>query len=34
MRDTLVAPVLVDLRNVYRREEVEAAGFAYTAVGR
>lgn len=29
----MVAPVLVDLRNVYRREEVEAAGFAYTAVG-
>jgi UDPglucose 6-dehydrogenase len=26
--------VLVDLRNVYRRAEVERAGFAYTAVGR
>ena len=30
----MTAPVLVDLRNVYRREEVEATGFAYTAVGR
>ncbi len=28
------APVLVDLRNVYRRDAVEAAGFSYTAVGR
>lgn len=26
--------VLVDLRNVYRRDEVEGAGFSYTAVGR
>jgi len=26
--------VLVDLRNVYRREVVEQAGFAYVAVGR
>ncbi|EZP55974.1 UDP-glucose dehydrogenase family protein [Sphingomonas sp. RIT328] len=30
----MAAPVLVDLRNVYRRDEVEGAGFAYTAVGR
>ena len=30
----MAAPVLVDLRNVYRRDEVEQAGFAYTAVGR
>ncbi|MHA0317610.1 UDP-glucose dehydrogenase family protein [Sphingomonas melonis] len=34
LKALMVAPVLVDLRNVYRREEVEAAGFAYTAVGR
>ena len=27
-------PALVDLRNVYRREDVETAGFIYTAVGR
>jgi UDPglucose 6-dehydrogenase len=28
------APVLVDLRNVYRPEEVRAKGFAYTSIGR
>ncbi len=28
------APVLVDLRNIYRPEDVRAAGFAYTSVGR
>ena len=27
-------PVMVDLRNVYRREAVEGAGFVYVAVGR
>ena len=27
-------PVLVDLRNVYRPEEVRAKGFAYTSIGR
>ena len=27
-------PVLVDLRNVYRQKEVEAAGFTYFSVGR
>ena len=31
---TVAAPVLVDLRNVYRREAVEGAGFRYVAVGR
>jgi len=30
----LKAPILVDLRNVYPRDMVESAGFAYTAVGR
>ncbi|QKR98732.1 UDP-glucose/GDP-mannose dehydrogenase family protein [Sphingomonas sp. CL5.1] len=30
----MAAPVLVDLRNIYDREEAERAGFAYTAVGR
>ncbi|WP_293874152.1 MULTISPECIES: UDP-glucose/GDP-mannose dehydrogenase family protein [unclassified Sphingomonas] len=34
LKAIMAAPVLVDLRNVYRREDVEAAGFAYTAVGR
>ena len=28
------APVLVDLRNVYRPDEVRAKGFAYTSIGR
>ena len=34
LRTIMAAPVLVDLRNVYRRDDVEQAGFAYTAVGR
>ena len=34
LKGVVGAPVLVDLRNVYRRDAVEAAGFAYTAVGR
>jgi UDPglucose 6-dehydrogenase len=28
------APVLVDLRNIYRPDDVRAAGFAYTSIGR
>jgi UDPglucose 6-dehydrogenase len=28
------APVLVDLRNIYQAENVRAAGFAYTSIGR
>lgn len=28
------APVLVDLRNVYRADEVRAAGFTYSSIGR
>ena len=28
------APVLVDLRNIYKPDEVRAAGFTYTSVGR
>ncbi len=34
LKATMAAPVLVDLRNVYNRGQIEAAGFAYTAVGR
>ncbi len=34
LKQVMAAPVLVDLRNVYRRDEVEGAGFTYTAVGR
>ena len=34
LRQTMRAPVLVDLRNVYRRAEVEAQGFSYSCIGR
>ncbi|WP_267414615.1 MULTISPECIES: UDP-glucose/GDP-mannose dehydrogenase family protein [unclassified Sphingomonas] len=34
LKELMVVPVLVDLRNVYCRGDVEAAGFGYTAVGR
>ncbi len=34
LRTLMVAPTLVDLRNVYRRNAVERAGFTYCAVGR
>jgi UDPglucose 6-dehydrogenase len=30
----MAAPVLVDLRNVYRAEDVAAQGFTYESVGR
>ncbi|MCU6455854.1 UDP-glucose/GDP-mannose dehydrogenase family protein [Sphingomonas sp. A2-49] len=34
LKTIMAAPVFVDLRNVYHRDDVEGAGFAYTAVGR
>jgi len=34
LKRAMATPVLVDLRNVYRRGEVEALGFAYASVGR
>ncbi|MDB5696509.1 MAG: UDP-glucose 6-dehydrogenase [Sphingomonas bacterium] len=34
LKAVMAAPVMVDLRNVYRRETVEGAGFTYLAVGR
>ena len=34
LKKVVATPVLVDLRNIYRRDTVEAAGFSYTAVGR
>jgi UDPglucose 6-dehydrogenase len=34
LRETMRTPLLVDLRNIYRRREVEAKGFAYDCVGR
>jgi UDPglucose 6-dehydrogenase len=34
MRDLMACPVVVDLRNVYRSEEMRKHGFAYSCVGR
>jgi UDPglucose 6-dehydrogenase len=34
IRKLAKAPVLVDLRNIYNPDEMRAAGFAYTSVGR
>jgi UDPglucose 6-dehydrogenase len=33
-RGLLNDPILVDLRNIYRPEEMVAAGFEYTSIGR
>ena len=32
--DLMTCPVIVDLRNVYRPEDMKKHGFAYTCVGR
>jgi len=34
VKELLSEPILVDLRNIYPRDVVEAAGFSYTGVGR
>ncbi len=34
LKSVMKAPVLVDLRNIYRHDEVAKHGFAYTSVGR
>ena len=34
MKGLLKTPLLVDLRNLYSRSDVEAHGFTYVAVGR
>ncbi|MEP4377484.1 MAG: UDP-glucose/GDP-mannose dehydrogenase family protein [Alphaproteobacteria bacterium] len=34
MQSLLKAPIMVDLRNIYRPEEMAAAGYHYTSVGR
>jgi UDPglucose 6-dehydrogenase len=34
LRDLMACPVVVDLRNVYRPEEMQRHGFAYACVGR
>jgi UDPglucose 6-dehydrogenase len=34
LRDLMACPVMVDLRNVYRPDDMKKYGFAYTSVGR
>ena len=34
LKDVMAQPVLIDLRNVYRRDEVERYGFVYDSIGR
>jgi UDPglucose 6-dehydrogenase len=34
LKAEMAQPVLVDLRNIYRREDVVGLGFAYESVGR
>jgi UDPglucose 6-dehydrogenase len=34
LKETMERPVLVDLRNVYRPDEVARHGFAYESIGR
>jgi UDPglucose 6-dehydrogenase len=34
LKATMAQPVVVDLRNIYRPDEMAAAGFAYESVGR
>ena len=34
MTERLKQPVLVDLRNIYRPDDMKAAGFTYLSIGR
>ena len=34
LKAAMAQPVVVDLRNIYRPEDMEAAGFTYESVGR
>ena len=34
LKQVMKTPLLVDLRNIYRKEEVRSEGFAYVGVGR
>ena len=34
LKAAMRTPLFIDLRNVYRRQEMERAGFAYRSVGR
>ncbi len=33
LKREMANPVMVDLRNIYRREDMEALGFTYESVG-
>jgi UDPglucose 6-dehydrogenase len=34
MRKAMKVPILVDLRNIYSRDQIERNGFTYVSVGR
>jgi len=34
LRDLMACPVMIDLRNIYRPEDMKKHRFAYTCVGR
>jgi UDPglucose 6-dehydrogenase len=34
LRDLMACPIVIDLRNIYRPEDMHAHGFAYACVGR
>ena len=34
VKDLAKAPLLVDLRNIYRPDDVRSAGFTYVSIGR
>jgi hypothetical protein len=34
LRDLMARPVIVDLRNIYRPDDIKRQGFAYACVGR
>ncbi|MFS2316942.1 UDP-glucose dehydrogenase family protein [Maricaulis sp. D1M11] len=34
LKETMAAPILVDLRNIYTKDDAASAGFAYESVGR
>jgi UDPglucose 6-dehydrogenase len=34
LRDLMACPIVIDLRNIYRPEDMQAHGFAYSCVGR
>jgi UDPglucose 6-dehydrogenase len=34
LKKNMKTPMLVDLRNIYKRAEIESLGFAYASIGR